>query len=177
MFCARLFICALWSPAGKGLTSWLSFVVSSVSLSLSHWYPGSGVVLDCIDSWSLHHYLLLSCLFVRKPVTVPGLGWQARTHLTRISKNNVVRIDWSVRSSDMSNILKWQFWTEGPTHNNGIKKPQAFRCSVAWDIDADPSASYHQYSEYAKPVIVLICHWLGTHSLLMKVFSSSKCDV
>ena len=31
MFCARLFICAFWSPAGKGLTSWLSFVVSSVS--------------------------------------------------------------------------------------------------------------------------------------------------
>ena len=49
MFCARLFICALWSPAGKGLTSWLSFVVSTVSLSLSHWYPGSGVVLNCID--------------------------------------------------------------------------------------------------------------------------------
>ena len=48
--CARLFICALWSPAGKGLTSCLSFVVSTVSLSLSHWYPGSGVVLDCIDS-------------------------------------------------------------------------------------------------------------------------------
>ena len=47
---ARLFICALWSPAGKGLTSWLSFVVSNMSLSLSHWYPGSGVVLDCIDS-------------------------------------------------------------------------------------------------------------------------------
>ena len=59
LLCACLFICALWSPAGKGLTSWLSFVVSSVSLSLSHWYPGSGVVLDCIDSWSLHHYLLL----------------------------------------------------------------------------------------------------------------------
>ena len=52
LFCLvfAMFICALWSPAGKGLTSWLSFVVSSVSLSLSHWYPGSGVVLDCIDS-------------------------------------------------------------------------------------------------------------------------------
>ena len=48
MLCARLFICALWSPAGKGLTSWLSFVASTVSLS--HWYPGSGVVLNCIDS-------------------------------------------------------------------------------------------------------------------------------
>ena len=47
---ARPFICALGSPAGKGLTSWLSFVVSTMSLSLSHWYPGSGEGLDCIDS-------------------------------------------------------------------------------------------------------------------------------
>ena len=54
----RLFICALWSPAGKELTSWLSFVVSTVSLPLCHWYSGSGVVLDCIDSCSLHPYLL-----------------------------------------------------------------------------------------------------------------------
>ena len=69
MFCARLFICALWSPAGKGLTSWLSFVVSTVSLSLSHWYPGSGVVLNCIDSWSLHPYLL--SIFLHSQA-----GWQ-----------------------------------------------------------------------------------------------------
>ena len=27
--CAHLFICDLWSPAGKGLTSWLSCVVSN----------------------------------------------------------------------------------------------------------------------------------------------------
>ena len=52
-FRARLFIDALWSPAGKGLTSaWLSFAMSTfviVKLSLSYWYPGSGVVLGCID--------------------------------------------------------------------------------------------------------------------------------
>ena len=30
MLCARLFIGALWSPAGKGLTSWLLFVMSGV---------------------------------------------------------------------------------------------------------------------------------------------------
>ena len=30
--CARLFICALWSPSGKGMTSWFSFVVSSCEL-------------------------------------------------------------------------------------------------------------------------------------------------
>ena len=29
-----------------------------VKLSLSHWYPGSGVVLHCIDSWSLPYFLL-----------------------------------------------------------------------------------------------------------------------
>ena len=46
--CGRLFICALWSTAGKGLTSWLSFVVSNCELSFSHWYPWSGVVLVSI---------------------------------------------------------------------------------------------------------------------------------
>ena len=30
-----------------------------VKLSLSHWYPGTGVVLDCIDSWSLPLFLTL----------------------------------------------------------------------------------------------------------------------
>ena len=37
---ARLFICALWSPAGKGLTSWLLFVVyicEFVSFPLVSW--------------------------------------------------------------------------------------------------------------------------------------------
>ena len=42
-FHACLFDDALWSPAGKGLIPWLSFV-------MSNWYPGSGVVLDCINS-------------------------------------------------------------------------------------------------------------------------------
>ena len=27
--CTGLFICDLWSPAGRGLASWLSFVVSN----------------------------------------------------------------------------------------------------------------------------------------------------
>ena len=29
VMCSYVFICALWSPAGKGLTSWFSFVVSN----------------------------------------------------------------------------------------------------------------------------------------------------
>ena len=38
--CGRLFICVLWSPAGKGLASWLSFVVSNckfVTFPLISW--------------------------------------------------------------------------------------------------------------------------------------------
>ena len=46
----RLFIAALWSPEGKGLTSWLLFVMFIVILLLSHLVSGTGVVLDCIDS-------------------------------------------------------------------------------------------------------------------------------
>ena len=40
-FHARLFVDALWSPVGKGLTSWLSFVMCNCDvMSLSFWYPG-----------------------------------------------------------------------------------------------------------------------------------------
>ena len=41
--CARLFICALWSPAGKGLTSWPTFLVYNcelVTFQLVFWVRG-----------------------------------------------------------------------------------------------------------------------------------------
>ena len=41
---------SLWSPARNGLTSWLLFVMSNFEVVTYHWYPGSGEVLDCIDS-------------------------------------------------------------------------------------------------------------------------------
>ena len=47
-------------------TDILALCCPTVSLPLSHWYPGSGVVLDCIDSWSLHPH----SLSYRMPVTV-----------------------------------------------------------------------------------------------------------
>ena len=45
----RLFICTLWSPAGKELTFWLYFVVSNCEFVTFPLVSGSGVVLDCID--------------------------------------------------------------------------------------------------------------------------------
>ena len=60
MFCVRLFICALWSPAvGGGLASWPSFVVSAVGLSLSHgilglvWY----LIVSIPDLCTLTYFL------------------------------------------------------------------------------------------------------------------------
>ena len=57
MLCC-LFIAALWSPIGKGLAPWLSCVCCFIVFwCFPAWCPGSDVVLDCIDSWSLLPYL------------------------------------------------------------------------------------------------------------------------
>ena len=40
----------VWSPAGKELPLGSCLCCLTVSFSLSHWYLGSGVVLDSIDS-------------------------------------------------------------------------------------------------------------------------------
>ena len=47
---SRLYIAALRSPAGKELTSWLSFVMFNCVFDIYLVYPGSDVVLYCIDS-------------------------------------------------------------------------------------------------------------------------------
>ena len=46
------------------------FVRSIVKLSLSHWYPGSGVVLGCIDSRSLPSYFYVIYTKIRAPKRV-----------------------------------------------------------------------------------------------------------
>ena len=54
--CASVYMCfVVRSPAGKGLTSWLSFVVSAVGLSLTHWYPGSFFPNYSTVEWTLRH--------------------------------------------------------------------------------------------------------------------------
>ena len=60
--CTRLFICALWSPAGKGLTSWLSFVVSNceichfpIGILGQVWY----LIVSIPDLCFLNYFLIL----------------------------------------------------------------------------------------------------------------------
>ena len=57
--CVCLFICALWSPAGKGLTSWLSFVMLNcefVTFPLVSW-------VKC-DTW-LYRFLIFASVLWR----------------------------------------------------------------------------------------------------------------
>ena len=55
---ACLFNAAMWSPAWKRLTPWLSCAWCFVMFChFPVWCPGSGEVLDCIDSLSLSPYL------------------------------------------------------------------------------------------------------------------------
>ena len=61
LFCYAFMHVCLLMPCGHLLgKGWhlVSFVMSNCDVVISHWYPGSGVVLDCIDSWSLPSFLL-----------------------------------------------------------------------------------------------------------------------
>ena len=62
------YICKLSWPLGCRL--WCL----TKSLLLSHWYPGSGVVLDCIDSWSLPSFLI--CIS-QSPILFDSLRWRS----------------------------------------------------------------------------------------------------
>ena len=48
--CASVYILPCGHLLGKGWPLGSRLWCLTVSLLLSHWYPGSGVVLDCIDS-------------------------------------------------------------------------------------------------------------------------------
>ena len=60
MHVCLLMLCGHLLGKGWSLGSRLWCLI--VTLSLSHWYPGSGVVLDCIYSWSLPSFLLIQLL-------------------------------------------------------------------------------------------------------------------
>ena len=91
--CARLFICALWSSAGKGLTSWLSFVVSTVSLSLPIGIPGQVwyLIVSIPDLCTLTYFaeiqslnVSLSMLWNKFEVIFPNWLWTRPTVKTKM---------------------------------------------------------------------------------------------
>ena len=73
MYCGHLL--------GKGWPLSSRLWCLTVSLSLSHWDPGSGVVLDCIDSWSLNPYLLLQVFVLGLFIFLTICCWRSNDNL------------------------------------------------------------------------------------------------
>ena len=67
-FRVRLFINALWSPAGKGLASWLSFVMSNceiVTFPLVSWVRCGAYFVSIPDLDPLSYFAVLSAKYAR----------------------------------------------------------------------------------------------------------------
>ena len=86
LFCyAFMYICLLMPCGhllGKGWPLGSRLWCSILRLSLPRWYPGSGVVLDCIDSWSLPSFLLSTALFKRWYPFHPKMQWIINSEMT-----------------------------------------------------------------------------------------------
>ena len=94
---ARLFIDALWSPAGKELTFWLSFLVSYfeiVTFPLVSW-------VRC-DAW-LYRVLILSLFltFIMTCVFMLFFRWTSK--------------QWQCRTTDMYTIFTFWCWNQFET--------------------------------------------------------------
>ena len=80
---------------GKGWALSSRLWCLTASLSLSRWYPGSGVVLDCIDSWSLHPCLLCcTYLYVHSSFAIILMGKRELVALLCLSSWCLVIVVW-----------------------------------------------------------------------------------
>ena len=87
---SRLFIAALWSTAGKELTSWLSIVLFNCDFVT---FPCGimGQVLCLIVSFpDLYHLSYFRILFIRRKHYEPGLDWRQPGVCQPLQKTNVV---------------------------------------------------------------------------------------
>ena len=125
--------------------------VMSLSLSPSHWYLRSGVVLDCIDSWSFHHYLLLTvapdqqscvlnlhihaCMFGIKPVLVFIFVIAISNHLCcllYLHQTSIVVM--AVTTAPDQQACIWQFFLSSSNVLNGYTQPAVMMVMNIWSM-------------------------------------------
>ena len=118
MFCARLFICALWSPAGKGLTSWLSFVVSTVSGILGQvWY----LIVSIPDLCTLTYYV--RCINCSYNYAAKGIRLLVKKHFC-LNRKNVMHVRAFERYIPLSDYQA----TQAPVGLCQCKDSPEYRC-------------------------------------------------
>ena len=103
--CARLFICAWWSPAGKGLTSWLLFVVSNckvVTFPLVSWLRcGTWLYWFLIFAHLLTLWCPFSALFLLKLISLYlKKKWDQQTAILA-SKESDCSYNWTGSNIEM----------------------------------------------------------------------------
>ena len=86
-FPALLFIAALWSPVGKGLTSWLSFVMSNCEFVT---FPLIGILGQLW--YSIVSILDLCPLLYFECCTISGLGLTGKLNMHLESMNATIII-------------------------------------------------------------------------------------
>ena len=125
-------------------------------------------------------WCLLSCTWLCQNRCQYWLGqgrqcWNTPRRISKLYQNNDVCIDWPLCLADMStveHVCVGHFWTEGTTHTAGNNNPPGSWCDVTGGLDTKSP----ELVRVCKASRVLICRWLGTHSLL-KAFCSSKRDI
>ena len=104
---------ALWSPAGKGLTSWLfcvwCFFVCFFNFPI--WCLGSGVELYCIDSWSLPFLYFYHCLRTRNLIALPFCGILRSFWRLRFCQNFFKKEIGNTKPESRSGPKFCQFWS------------------------------------------------------------------
>ena len=122
---------------GKGWPFGSRLWCLTVSLWVSHWYPWTGVVLDCIDSWSLHHYLLtsinstccMSCKFGEK------FEYDNWNHI--FCEKYILHIRYII-------IKEW--WDKSVLVVQSVVRQISNPASVVWDRELGPMSDYYPLS-------------------------------
>ena len=108
---------------GKGWSLGSRLWCLIVALSLSHWYPGSGVVLDCIDSWSLPSFLLCNN---SSTVTLPDYvkTFNSRSYRTRSHDWSYILIQTNYKQNKNSflprTIRQWNSFPPDLVHDKSV---------------------------------------------------------
>ena len=134
---------------GKGWPLGSHLWCLTVNLSLSHWYPGSGVLLDCIDSWSLHPYLLCNWDLRIFELLAPPQGPRRLLHvgLARLIK---ISVNWSIYNRKTIIAMK-------------IKKSVTFNSSSVrlfnqnWSVIASCDVSFRREVPWGKQSVGINC--------------------
>ena len=133
-FHVRLFIVALWSPAGKGLTSWLSFVMSYCEFVILSevWYLIVSIPYLCPLSYlDIYHFIwhtpLIEYYLPRYSIDTMWFclfDWvDSLRHISNLSvKKGRVFLCWTstklgyIKVSCSRTTTQWRRWGSNPRH-------------------------------------------------------------